>query len=120
MSIASLQARVNHLFDCLKQTQQLISRLPKLSSAPGYSPNNPDEGDPRVDLSNEIHQSLKEQEEDFELVRQETEDLISRSNPSRLKDTGRDNDREREKNDLKSQVSKFEADLKMYEMHSTF
>ena len=113
MSITSVQARLNPLFDSLKQTQLLISRLSKLPSIPGSSPNNPDEGDARVELSNEIHQSLKEQEEDFELVRQEAEDLTNSSHWARRRDSSKDTNREKERNDLLSQLAKLGEDLKM-------
>ena len=113
MSTISIQARLNPLIESLKQTQHLISRLSKLPSTPGSSSNNPDEGDARVELSSEIHQSLKEQEEDFELVRQEAEDLTNNSNWARRRDTDRDVNKERERNNLISQVAKFGEDLKM-------
>ena len=113
MSIISIQGRLNPLLDAIKQTQLLISSLSKLPSAPGSSPSNPDEGDARVELSSEIHQTLKEQEEDFELIRQEAEDLTNSSNWARRRDTSRDVNKERERNDLISQVAKFGEDLKM-------
>ena len=113
MSVISLQARLSPLFESLKQTQQLISRLLKLPSNPGSSSSNPDKTDARVELSNDIHQTLKEQEEDFELIRQEAENIINGSNSARRRDTSRENERQRERIDLKSQVDKFDADLKM-------
>lgn len=113
MSAASLHARLAPLFDSLKQTQHLITRLSKLPATPGSSAPDREEGDARVELSTEIHQSLKEEEEDYELVRQEAEDLLQSSNWARRKDVGREGNREKERNDLASQVTKLGEDLKM-------
>lgn len=111
MNAQALQARLTPLFDSLKQTQQLITRLSKLPSSAGSSPSNL-EGDARVELSADIHQSLKEQEEDFELLRQEVEDQTNSSSwasNARRRDSGR----EREKTDLTAQVTRLGEDLKM-------
>jgi protein transport protein SEC20 len=112
MNAQALRARLTPLFESLKQTQQLISRLSKFPATPGSSPSNPEEGDARVELSAEIHQSLKEQEEDFELLRQEIEDQTNTSSwasNTRRRDSGR----EREKTDLAAQVTRLGEDLKM-------
>ena len=101
------------LSDALKQTQQLISRLSKLPFQQSSSPSNPDEGDSRVELSTEIHQSLKEQEEDLELLRQEAEDQINSSgwpSAARRKDSGK----EKDTTDLAAQIARLGEDLKMY------
>ncbi len=114
MSAQNLNARLTPLFESLKHTQQLTSRLSKLSTQPGSSPANPEEGDARVELSAEIHQSLKEQEEDFELLRQEVEDQTNSSGWSSSA-TRRDSGRDREKTDLASQITRLGEDLKMYD-----
>lgn len=114
MNAQALNARLTPLFESLKQNQQLITRLSKLPAQPGSSPPNPEEGDARVKLSAEIHQSLKEQEEDFELLRQEVEDQTNTSSWSagaRRRDSARD----REKTDLATQVTRLGEDLKMYD-----
>lgn len=112
MSAQTIQGRITTLFESLKQTKQLIIRLSKFPSQPGSSPSNPDEGDARVELSTEIHQSLKEQEEDFELLRQEAEDQTSSSSwPSAAR--RRDSVRDRERVDLAGQVTRLGEDLKM-------
>ena len=115
MNSQLLNARLAPLFDSLRQTQQLITRLSKLSAQPGSTLSNSEEGDVRVELSTEIHQSLKEQEEDFELLRQEVEDLTNNSSwgaTSRRRDSGRE--RQRGKSDLAAQVTRLGEDLKMY------
>ncbi len=114
MNAQALNARLTPLFESLKQTQQLISRLSKLPTQLGSSPSDPEDGDARVELSAEIHQSLKEQEEDFELLRQEVEDQTNSSDWSssaRRRGSGRD----KEKTDLASQITRLGEDLKMYD-----
>lgn len=113
MNVQTLDNRLTSLFESLKQTQQLISRLSKLPSQPGSSPANPEEGDARVELSAEIHQSLKEEEEDFELLRQEFEDRTTSSNWS-ASTKRTDSKKDREKTDLSSQITRLGEDLKMY------
>ena len=114
MSALNLQLRLRNLFESLKQTQQLINRLSKLPSQPGSTPSNPEEGDARVELSAEIHQSLKEQEEEFELLRQEAEDQTNSSSWSFTK-AREDRGQEKETADLASQVARLGEDLKMYD-----
>lgn len=112
MTTQALNARLTPLFESLKQTQQLITRLSKFPAQPGTSPSNPDEGDARLELSAEIHQSLKEQEEDFELLRQEVEDQTNTSgwsSSTRRRDSGKDS----QKTDLGAQFTRLGEDLKM-------
>ncbi|KAI9836169.1 MAG: hypothetical protein M1837_003432 [Sclerophora amabilis] len=72
----TLLARLNTLTSDHKTTQSLITRLSKFPAQPGSAPSNSNsENDARVELSAAIHQSLKEQEEGLELLRQEVEDL---------------------------------------------
>ena len=113
----AFNARLTPLFDALKQIQQLISRLSKLSIQPGSTLSSPDEGQARIELSTEIHQSLKEQEEDFELLRQEAEDYTNSSvlgSSARRRDSGRSS----EKTDVIAQITRLGDDLKMYD-HKT-
>ena len=112
MTTQALNARLTSLFESLKQTQQLITRLSKFPAQPGSTPSNLDEGDARVELGAEIHQSLKEQEEDFELLRQEVEDQTNTSNWSssaRRRDSAKDSQR----TDLAAQITRLGEDLKM-------
>ena len=115
MNAHASEARLTALFESLKQVQQLITRLSKLPAQPGSSPANPDEGDARIELGAEIHQRLKEQEEDFELIRQEIDDQIitsTRSSAGRPRNSGRDSTDA----DLAAQVTRFREDLKTYEV----
>lgn len=119
MTTQAFNARLTPLFDSLKQTQQLTTRLSKFPAQPGASASNPDEGGARVELSAEIHQGLKEQEEDFELLRQEVEDQTSTSSWSssvRRRDIGKDS----QKTDLAAQITRLGDDLKMWALHSIF
>ena len=112
MTTQTLNARLAPLFESLKQTQQLITRLSRYPAQPGTSPSNPDEGDPRVELGAEIHQSLKEQEEDFDLLRQEVEDQINTSvwsSSARRRNSAKDSAR----TDLATRVTRLGEDLKM-------
>ena len=112
MTTQALNARLTSLFESLKQTQQLITRLSKFPAQPGSTPSNLDEGDARVELGAEIHQSLKEQEEDFELLRQEVEDQTntsSWSSSARRRDSPKDSQR----TDLAAQITRLGEDLKM-------
>ena len=111
MSGQSIQTRLATLSESLKQLQQSIARLSKLASqSPGNVP--PDDADQRIELGQEIHQSLKEQEEAFELLRQDVEDLADRpawASSARTVET----EREREKLDIAARVAKLGEDLRM-------
>ena len=115
MSTESLNLRLDSLRESLRQTNQLTIRLSKLS--PSGLPR-PDEANARVELSTEIHQSLKEEEEDFELLRQEAEDNSNRSgrsNTYRRKGSGND----RETADTATQIERLGEDLQMYGITKT-
>ena len=113
MNVHVSEARLTTLFESLKQIQQLITRLSKLPAQPGSSPANPDEGDARIELGAEIHQRLKDQEEDFEVIRQEVADQTATSSWSsagRPRNSGRGS----ADADLAAQVTRFGEDLKTY------
>lgn len=112
MNTQALNLRLQSLFGAHKQTIQLINRLSKLPAQLGSSPLNPDEADARQELSAEIHQSLKEQDEDLELLRQEIED---QTNPVSWTSAARrrDSEKERDRTGLAAQVSRLGEDLKM-------
>ncbi|KAL8643026.1 MAG: hypothetical protein Q9228_000371 [Teloschistes exilis] len=109
MSVQSLNARLQPLFDAHKQTVHLIQRLSKSPATPGSNSLDPDAINARLELSTEIHQSLKEQEEEFELLRQEIEDQTSWTTAARR----RNNEKERERTDLAAQVARLGEDLKI-------
>lgn len=111
MNTQTLNARLTSLFDAHKQTVNLIHRLSKLPVQPGSSSQDPEAGDARVELSAEIHQSLKEQEEDFELVRQAFEDQANSANRS-ISARRRDSIRDKERATLAAQVTRLGEDLR--------
>lgn len=72
----TLTTRLTALTESNKSVGQLIQRLAKLDFQPGSQPLNGEEGDVRLELSAEIHETLKSIEEDLELLRQEVEDVL--------------------------------------------
>ncbi|KAL8714916.1 MAG: hypothetical protein Q9220_001429 [cf. Caloplaca sp. 1 TL-2023] len=117
MSLQNLNLRLQPLFDAYRQTIHLIQRLSKFSATPGTSILDPEANDARIELSNEIHQSLKEQEEELELVRQEAEDLTNTASWTAAA-RPRDSERESERTILAAQVARLSEDLKL--AHSQF
>ena len=113
MSAHPSEARLTAAFESLKQIQQLITRLSKLPAQPGSNFANSDEWDARIELGAEIHQRLKEEEEDFELIRQEIEDQTTTSTWSSA-GRPRNSERERADADLTAQVTRVGEDLKTY------
>lgn len=78
MSSQSLSARLQALADTYKATITLIQQLQRLPFDV-----NSTEISPQADLSSEIHESLKEQEDSLELLRQEADDSHYATNNSR-------------------------------------
>ena len=107
------EVRLTAAFESLKQIQQLITRLSKLPIQPNSNLANSDEWDARIELGAEIHQRLKEEEEDFELIRQEIEDQTTTSTWSSA-GRPRNSVRERADADLAAQVTRLREDLKTY------
>ncbi|KAJ4345247.1 Protein transport protein sec20 [Didymosphaeria variabile] len=91
----TLTTRLTALSDSNKAVQQLIHRLAKLDFQPGSQPLNADEGDVRLELSAEIHESLKAIEEELELLNQEVEDLVGAGSSGRRRDSVREGERSR-------------------------
>ncbi|KAL8694445.1 MAG: hypothetical protein Q9218_000937 [Villophora microphyllina] len=112
MNVRSLNARLQPLFDAHKQTVHLIQRLSRLPATPGSISSNPKAANGRLELSTEIHQSLKEQEEEFELLRQEVEDQTSTAGWTSAA-RRRNSEKERERTDLAAQVARLGEDLKV-------
>lgn len=111
MSVEEINARLVPLFDSHKQTLRLINRLAKFPTQPGSTTPGSESADARVELGTVIHQSLKELDEDFELLRQDAEDLTNGSSwtsGARRKDR----ERERERTDLAAQVTRLGENLK--------
>ena len=110
MNTHELSARLTTLFDAHKQTLHLINRLAKFPAQPGSAPLNLDATDARLELGAEIHQSLKEQEEDLELLRQEVEDQTSGFSHALAARRG-DREIDRERTDLVARVARLGENL---------
>ncbi|TLD24431.1 Sec20-domain-containing protein [Venturia nashicola] len=119
--MSTITARLSALCESHKTTLQLIQRLSKLSFQPGSVPLDTEEGDVRIELTSDIHESLKQQEEELDLLKQEVEDWAwedpqHASHTLRRKESEKDNsrekDREREKLRAKVQVARLAEDLK--------
>ena len=96
MTTQELQLRLKSLFEAHREVCALISRLTKLPAHLASSSSHFNEGESRVELSTEIHQSLKEQEEEFELLKQELEDYTaggSWGSSARRRESEKDRDR---------------------------
>lgn len=104
MSLRTLQERLTALQNTTKQVEELIQRLSNLNFQPGSVPLDDEDGDVSAELSGEIHQTLKEQSEDLELLEQEVEDLP----------TGRPgSDQDRDRAELSSRVGRAGQELKV-------
>lgn len=112
MSGDALNTRLEALSDLLKQTQSLINRLSKLPSQSASGLPHSSSPDIRLDLGEEIHQNLKELQQDFELFQQDAEDL---TNSLKHPPYGRSvtNQGDRERTELGHRAIKFGEDLKM-------
>ena len=112
-AIAQLSQQFSQLSDSLKSTNALITRLSKLSFQPGSEPLE-GEGSVRVELAQDIHDSLKQLEEELELLKQEAEDLTTSATGSVRR---RDSEREREKVRLSAQIARLGEDLRSSRSH---
>ena len=106
----TLTTRLTALTESNKSVGQLIQRLAKLDFQPGSQPLNGEEGDVRLELSAEIHESLKSIEEELELLRQEVEDLLQQGSGGFGK--RRDSSREGERSRLAVLLARLTEDLK--------
>ena len=107
----ALTARLNTLSESNKAINQLIQRLAKLDFQPGSQPlDATDEGDVRLELSAEIHESLKGLEEELEFLRQEVEDVtLQGALGGRRRNSTKDNERSR----LAVLLARLTEDLRM-------
>lgn len=113
MSVRNLSAQLKSLSDAHKQTLHQIHRLLKHSATPGSSSLDPEVDDARLELTTEIHQSLKEQQEVFELLRQEVEDhTITTGTTSWTRK--RDSEKEKELTDIAAQTARLGEDLRLW------
>lgn len=115
MASQSLSARLQALAETYKNTLTLIQRLQKLPATPGTYANT-DSDDPRLELSSEIHQSLKEQEDELETLRQEAQDATINFSSGYVGGgsvTRRNSEQVHERERIAAMVAKLGEDLKM-------
>ncbi|KAF2001208.1 Sec20-domain-containing protein [Amniculicola lignicola CBS 123094] len=111
----TLSNRLTALSENNKGLTQLIQRLSKLDFQPGSVPLTSSnaagdvDADARVELTAEIHETLKQLEEDLELLRQEVEDVVQSSAPNSRR---RDSSRESEKSRLAVLLARLTEDLR--------
>ncbi|KAF7198640.1 Protein transport protein sec20 [Pseudocercospora fuligena] len=86
MNTVDLSNQLAALSDSLKTTNLLISRLSKLTFQPGSEPLEGDTG-VRVEISQDIHDSLKQLEEELEFLKQEADDYKERISQRRRRDS---------------------------------
>lgn len=113
MNTQSLTTRITSLSEANKETLHLIHRLARLPAQPGSSPLNPDAGDARLELSAEIHQNLKEQDEQFELLQQEVEEISDFGSGAVSSARRRNTNQDTERTSLTAQVARLGEDLKV-------
>ncbi|KAF1932244.1 uncharacterized protein M421DRAFT_416964 [Didymella exigua CBS 183.55] len=106
----TLTTRLTALTESNKSVGQLIQRLAKLDFQPGSQPLSSDEGDVRLELSAEIHETLKSVEEELELLRQEVEDILQQS--AGVLGKRRDSSKEGERSRLAVLLARLTEDLK--------
>lgn len=104
MSFENISDRLTALQESNNQLKDLIERLGTLGFQPGSVPLDEDEN-VMTELSSEIHQTLRDQDEDFELLQEEVYDLDSGRIGSEL---------EQEKERLDSIVKRCIKELKAY------
>lgn len=107
MILSETSSKLQTLSDAHKQTLQLINRLAKLPAEPGAVP---EYEEARAELAAEIHDSLKEQQEDYELLAQDIE--YSSTTPAWKGSRGPLSEKERERADLAAQVARIGENLK--------
>ena len=135
MGLQALSTRLNALLDAHKLTQQSIYRLSKLisnssngSNGYGNSPSNSFNlssstrsfapgaatDEVRQELVSDIHESLKQQEEDLELLLQEIDEVFEAGGLGGSSGRRRNSERERERARVAAQAARLGEDLRQY------
>lgn len=115
-TITQLIDQLAQISDSLKATNTLITRLSKLPFSPGTESLD-DPHSVRIELAQDIHDSLKQLEEDLELLKQEAEDLNTTSHTGGYRRRESTDDRERERTRLTAHTTKLEEDLRSSRSH---
>jgi protein transport protein SEC20 len=105
MSFEAVSDQLNILKEANVQLKDLIDRLANINFQPGSVPLDDDDENVATELTSEIHQTIKDQDEDFELLLEEVRDL----------DAGRENSElAHQKEELLSNVTRSISELKTY------
>src|ERR1700753_850184 len=84
MSFQTLSERLTALQESNAQLKELIERLATIKFQPGSIPLDNEEGNVMTELTSEIQQTLKDQDEDLELLQEDVYDLDSGRHGSEL------------------------------------
>lgn len=105
MSFEGLSERLISLQDANTQLRELIDRLTTIKFQPGSIPLDTEDGGVISELTAEIQETIKAQEEDFEILLEEVEDV----------GTGRyQSPAEQRKEEMENHVKKAMKELKLY------
>ena len=129
-SLPAVVSRLNSLTSSHRQTQSLIHHLEQLSRSDNIDDEDLSDLDTvRTEIASDVQQSLKDQEEEFEVLKLDVEDLIptptgTNGTVSRLSGVGVGNlrtkrpgeggERENERDRIVAQVHKLGEDLRLY------
>jgi protein transport protein SEC20 len=108
--LQALEVRLATLHDTHKSTVQLINRLSNLKFQPGSLPLAEDEGNVRNELTTEIHDNLKKEDDELEILRQEVQESAYTNHST---SSSRDSEREKEQSRLAIQIARLSEDFKM-------
>jgi protein transport protein SEC20 len=75
MSFEKISERLRTLQESNSQLKDLIDRLAAIRFQPGSLPLDNDENNVKTELTSEIHQTIKDQEEDLEILHADVSDL---------------------------------------------
>jgi len=106
MSFESLLERLTVLQESNRQARELIDRLENIHFQSGSVPLDSEDDNIMVELSSEIQQTLKDQDDDFQILLEAVSDLVA---PGR-----RTSDIVREKEGLDQSVRKAVKELRWY------
>lgn len=105
MSFEAVSDQLKALKESNAQLKDLIDRLANINFQPGSVPLDDEDDNVAIELTSEIHQTLKEQDEDFELLLEEAQDLDAGKEHSELW---------QQKEELKTDVTRAITELKAY------
>ncbi len=119
MSFESLVQRLDALQKSNVQLKDLIKRLATINLQPGSVPLEEENDNVLDELTLEIHQTLKDQEEDFELLQEEVEEWDAGMRRKQRQEL--DKEKYRLEEDLKRSMKELKRSVfKNYPLYSSF